>query len=139
MVFATIVGIPEHEREVKVTNMIQDCQLLGKEDTRAGELTPGLLRRLTLGMALIGQPKIVILSNPLEGVDPQSKRKLIETIIKYTEGRALLLSTQSADVAERIGDRVGIMEEGKLESIGTVKEILTSNGFTYTVMIQSDV
>ena len=52
-------------------------------------------------MALIGQPKIVILSNPLEGVDPQSKRKLIETIIKYTEGRALLLSTQSADVAER--------------------------------------
>ena len=90
-------------------------------------------------MALIGQPKIVILSNPLEGVDPQSKRKLIETIIKYTEGRALLLSTQSADVAERIGDRVGIMEEGKLESIGTVKEILTSNGFTYTVMIQSDV
>lgn len=113
-VFATIVGIPEHECEDKVTNMMKDCQLLGKENVRAEELTEGLLRRLTLAMALMGNPKLVILSNPLKGLDPHSKRKLIKTIIKYTEGRALLLSTPYYDVVERIADRVGIMEQGKL-------------------------
>ena len=79
--------------------MTSACLLKGKEATKAGELTHGLLRRLTLGMALIGRPKLVVLTNPIEGVDPLAKNKLVETILKYTEGRALLMSTQDPEVA----------------------------------------
>lgn len=137
-IFAKLAGIPEHDREVTIKDMIRACQLLGTEDTTAEELTCGQLRKLTLGMALMGRPKLVILSSPLDGVDPQAKLKLIETIISYTEGRALLLSTTNHMVAERIGNRVAIMENGKLSRIGTVKEILSTHGFAYCMQIQGD-
>lgn len=98
-IFATIAGIPEQDQETEVSQMIQSCVLSGKENTVAGDLTPGQLRRLTLAMALIGRSKLTILSNPLEGVDPAARQQLIEAILKYTEGRALLMSSQDCEVA----------------------------------------
>ena len=91
--YATISGIPEDCRDREVKEMIQAVELAGKEGVMAGKLTHGSLRKLTLGMALIGRPKLVVLSNPLEGVDPKAKKLLVQTIMKYTEGRALLFST----------------------------------------------
>lgn len=62
-----------------------------------------MVRRLTLAMALIGRPKLVILDNPLQGVDPDCKKKLIETILTYTENRALLVATRDVDTAQLLG------------------------------------
>ena len=80
-IFATIAGIPEQDHEIQVAEMIKACVLSGKEDTVAGDLSPGLLRRLTLGMALIGRAKLTILSDSLDGVDPSAKQTLIQTIL----------------------------------------------------------
>ena len=96
------------------------------------------MKRLTLGMALIGRPKLVILSNPLMGMDPNAKSKLTETIMKYTEDRALLMSTTMSEEAERIGDRVAISQDGRLLCIGTVNEILKQHGSGYSLEIQAD-
>ena len=84
----------------------------------AGEMSYGMLRRLTLAMALIGKPKFVVLDNPLEGIDPVSKHKLIGTIHKYTKDSTMLLATQECDVAELLCDRIAIMHEGKFMAIG---------------------
>ena len=136
--YARNAGIPEQACDSQVAEMIVACQLSGKEASKAGELTKGMLRRLTLGMALIGRPKLVVLSNPLEGVDPQAKSKLIETIMKYTEGRALLMTTTNCEIAEQIGDRVAMMHDGRLINIGSVNEILDHNGMGFSIAVQAD-
>jgi ABC-type multidrug transport system ATPase subunit len=89
-------------------------------------------------MALIGKPPLVILSNPLAGVDPSNKRKLIKTIKTWTEGRSLLMSTMNVDEAELIGDKVAIMHQGKLLAVGSVGEIIETHGEGYTLEIQAD-
>ena len=118
--------------------MIRALSLTGLEGTKAGDMTHGQLRRLTLGMALIGRPKLVILSNPLEGVDPLTRDKLVETILSYTEDRALLMSTQDADVAQRIAHRVGIMHQGKLVALGPVSTLLETHGQGFSIEVQAD-
>lgn len=118
--------------------MILDCQLSGLEKVMAGQLSQGQLRRLTLGMALIGRPKLVVLNNPLQGVDPFHKTKLIQTILKYTEGRALIMSTKDAEIAQLVGHRVGILSQGALVSIGTVDEILRNHGKGFSLELQVD-
>jgi|Transcript_4590 ABC-type multidrug transport system ATPase subunit len=89
-------------------------------------------------MALIGRPKLVILNNPLEGVDPHTKAQLIETILSYTEDRALLLSTQESEVAQRIANRVGVMHNGKMVAIGPVSKILEMHGQGFSIEVQAN-
>lgn len=130
--------MPIDRLDAYVLSMIKDCQLSGMEHVKAGELSHGNLRRLTLGMALIGRPKLVVLNNPLNGVDPLNKRKLIKTILKYTEGRSLIMSTKDVEVAQLIGHRVGILNKGALAAIGTVGEILRNHGQGYSMELQVD-
>ncbi len=79
--------------------MLAACLLTEIKNTTAGELTLGLQKRLSLAMALIGDAKLVILSNPLVGVDLVSKNKLLHTIIRYTRGRSLIMSSRDVQVA----------------------------------------
>mmetsp|Transcript_14981 Transcript_14981/g.18899 ORF Transcript_14981/g.18899 Transcript_14981/m.18899 type:complete len:99 (-) Transcript_14981:602-898(-) len=89
-------------------------------------------------MALIGRPKLVVLSSPLEGLDPHTKNKILDTIIAYTEGRALLMSTIDSEVAQRIGHRVGIMHEGKMVAIGPVSHILKTHSSGLSIEVQAN-
>jgi ABC-type multidrug transport system ATPase subunit len=89
-------------------------------------------------MALIGRPKIIVLSSPLEGVDPHTKSKLIDTIRLYTEGRALLMSSQDPDVVARIACRVAIMDEGKFVALGPVKQLLETHAAGFTLEVQAN-
>ena len=75
-------------------------------------------------MALIGRPRLLILDNPLAGVDPVIKKKLISTILKWTEGRSLLMATRDVDEADLIADKIAIMHHGKLLGVGSIGEII---------------
>ena len=121
-----------------VRAIIDDCLLAGHEDTESGELSQGLLRRLTLAMAHIGKPKFVVLDNPLEGIDPVSKHKLIGTIQEYTSDSTLLLATQDCDEAELLCDRLAIMHHGKFMAIGRPSQIIEKHGEGYQVDVQAD-
>ena len=118
--------------------MIDACELKGLEKSKAEDLSHGQARRLTLGMALIGSPKLIILENPLTGVDPVTKRKLINTILHYTNDRTLLMSTHDCDEASLIGTRLAIMKSGKFLAIGSVSEIIANHGKSFTVQIRVD-
>ena len=63
--FVKLVGVPKNEREMTVAAIIDDCLLKGHEDIEAGNMSHGMLRRLTLAMALLGKPKFVVLDDPL--------------------------------------------------------------------------
>lgn len=118
--------------------LLEDCQLTQYRDTFARDLTNGYLRRLTLAMALIGRPPLVCLDNPLSGIDPHNKPALEKTILKYTEGRALIVATRDVDLAERIGQKIAIMNHGKFQAIGSVSSIIGDHGRGYNLEIAID-
>jgi ABC-2 type transport system ATP-binding protein len=86
---------------------------------RAGKLSGGMKRRLNICLALIHDPEILILDEPEAGLDPQS-RILVRAFIKsYSKKKTVILTTHNMDEAERLSDRVAIMDHGKLLSLDT--------------------
>ena len=75
-------------------------------------------------MALIGRPQLLILDNPLAGVDPITKKKLIKTILKWSEGRSLLMVTRDVEECVLLADKLGIMHQGRLLAVGSVSEVI---------------
>ena len=126
--FVKLVGVPKNEREMTVAAIIDDCLLNGHEDIEAGNMSHGMLRRLTLAMALIGKPEFVVLDDPLQGIDPVTKHKLIGTIHEYTSASTLLLATSECDEAELLCDRIAIMHHGKFMAMGRPSQIIEQHG-----------
>ena len=100
-------------------------------------LSFGIIRRLTLGMALLGNHKLVILDNPIVGIDPNHKGKMVVAIKKHTKNCALLFSTRDVETVGVLGDRVAILNHGKIMAIGTAGEIIEKHGKGYTAEIHA--
>jgi ATP-binding cassette subfamily A (ABC1) protein 3 len=92
--------------------------LSDKINTLVRALSGGMKRKLSLGIALIGNSKVIILDEPTSGMDPYSMRLTWQLIKKIKKGRIILLTTHSMDEAEELGDRIGIMANGSLKCCG---------------------
>jgi ABC-type multidrug transport system ATPase subunit len=103
--------------------MIYKMGLQMFEKTKAGDLSGGNKRKLTLAMAMIGRPQIVIIDEASAGVDPASRRLMWNTIKEEGRESATVLTTHTMEEAEAISDKIGIMVQGKLKCFGTLKDI----------------
>lgn len=92
------------------------------------ELSGGMKRRLSLGIALIGEPPIVFLDEPTTGLDPKNKREIWEILSKCKENRCMILTTHLMDEAECLCDRIGIILKGSLRCLGTHYKLKTEYG-----------
>src|SRR5262249_15573068 len=102
-------------------------------------LSGGQKQRLAVACALTGDPKILFLDEPTTGLDPQSRRQLWGLIERFkTEGRTVLLTTHYMDEAQRLCDRVAIVDKGKVIALGTPRELIHSLGGTDVVEIKCD-
>jgi ABC-2 type transport system ATP-binding protein len=102
-------------------------QLREKTDARVGNLSGGQRQRLALACALVGDPELLFLDEPTTGLDPQSRRQLWELIQRFrSSGRAILLTTHYMEEAERLCDRVAIMDHGTVIALGTPRELIAS-------------
>jgi ABC-2 type transport system ATP-binding protein len=102
-------------------------QLEEKANSRVGNLSGGQKQRLALACALVGEPDFIFLDEPTTGLDPQARRQLWELIEKFKlSGRTILLTTHYMDEAERLCDRVAIMDHGKVIALGTPRELIAS-------------
>jgi ABC-2 type transport system ATP-binding protein len=114
--------------------VIRLVQLEEKRDARVGQLSGGQKQRLALACALVGDPDLLFLDEPTTGLDPQARRQLWELIEEFkAAGRTILLTTHYMDEAERLCDRVAIMDHGKLISQGTPRELIASIGVEHVV------
>nr|XP_044990914.1 phospholipid-transporting ATPase ABCA7 isoform X2 [Jaculus jaculus] len=111
-VSVTAVG-PEQER------LLQDIGLVPKRGTQTRHLSGGMQRKLSVAIAFVGGSHVVILDEPTAGVDPASRRGIWELLLKYREGRTLILSTHHLDEAELLGDRVAMVAGGRLCCCGS--------------------
>jgi ABC-2 type transport system ATP-binding protein len=102
-------------------------QLQEKRSGRVGQLSGGQRQRLALACALVGNPALLFLDEPTTGLDPQSRRQLWELIEEFkAAGRAILLTTHYMEEAERLCDRVAIVDHGRVIALGTPRELVAS-------------
>jgi ABC-2 type transport system ATP-binding protein len=86
-------------------------------------------QRLALACALVGEPELVFLDEPTTGLDPQSRRQLWELIERFrARGRSILLTTHYMEEAERLCDRVAIVDHGRVIALGSPRELIASLG-----------
>ena len=109
--------------------VIELVQLDEKATARVGQLSGGQRQRLALACALVGDPELLFLDEPTTGLDPQSRRQLWELIERFRAGgRSILLTTHYMDEAERLCDRVAIVDHGRVIAHGTPRELIASLG-----------
>jgi ABC-2 type transport system ATP-binding protein len=117
-----------------VSATIALVQLEEKQHSRVGTLSGGQKQRLALACALVGEPDLLFLDEPTTGLDPQARRQLWELVEEFKRsGRTILLTTHYMDEAERLCDRVAIMDHGKVIALGTPRELVASIGVEHMV------
>ncbi len=121
-------GFGKDKRERKIAELSNDFCLESVMKRRAGKLSGGWQRRLSIAMALVGEPKILFLDEPTLGLDVLARSELWDTI-RALKGRVtVILTTHYMEEAESLSDRIGIMKEGRLLCIGTAEEIKKKAG-----------
>ena len=105
-----------------------------KATARVGKLSGGQKQRLAVACALVGDPELLLLDEPTTGLDPQSRRQLWDIIRELRgRGRTVLLTTHYMDEAERLCDRVAVVDHGKVIALGTPRELIASLGGEHVV------
>jgi len=123
--FGGFKGLARHEARRSATEIIHELDLDTEANKRVGDLSGGQRRRILIGLALLGNPPLLVLDEPTTGLDPVSRRAVWNVIRRrVTDGCTVLLSTHYIEEAERLSDRVGIISAGKMIAIGTLHELL---------------
>ena len=105
------------------------AQLEEKRRARVGGLSGGQKQRLAMATALVGDPELLFLDEPTTGLDPQARRHLWDLVEGLKQaGRTIILTTHYMEEAERLCDRVAIMDHGKVIALGTPKELIATVG-----------
>lgn len=134
-IFADLKGVSEDSKEKAVTEMVDEVGLADKLNTVVKALSGGMKRKLSLGIALIGNSKVIILDEPTSGMDPYSMRLTWQLIKRKKKGRIILLTTHSMDEADVLGDRIAIMANGSLKCCGSAIFLKHQYGVGYTLTL----
>ncbi|HEY1804626.1 MAG TPA: ABC transporter ATP-binding protein [Terracidiphilus sp.] len=114
---------------ITVDESIKLAQLEEKRRSRVGGLSGGQKQRLAMATSLVGNPELLFLDEPTTGLDPQARRHLWDLVEELKQaGRTIILTTHYMDEAERLCDRVAIMDHGKVIAMGTPKELIATVG-----------
>jgi ABC-2 type transport system ATP-binding protein len=114
-----------YDRGPSPSDVIAMVQLQEKAGSRVGGLSGGQKQRLALACALVGDPELLFLDEPTTGLDPQSRRQLWELIEQFkADGRSILLTTHYMDEAERLCDRVAIVDHGRMIALGAPSALI---------------
>lgn len=121
-------------RGISVDEVIATAQLEEKRNARVGTLSGGQKQRLAMACALVGDPELLFLDEPTTGLDPQARRHLWDLVDNLKRaGRTIILTTHYMDEAERLCDRVAIMDRGRIIALGTPPQLIAQVGGDHIV------
>ncbi len=114
---------------IPVEESIRTAQLEEKRKSRVGGLSGGQKQRLAMACALVGDPELLFLDEPTTGLDPQARRHLWDLVDQLKQaGRTIILTTHYMEEAERLCDRVAIMDHGRVIALGTPQQLIATVG-----------
>ncbi len=127
--FGRLYGLTGSALSGRVGEILDVIGLADRGDDKAGEYSGGMKRRLNIGIGLLHRPALLILDEPTVGVDPQSRNAILESVEALSrEGMAVLYTTHYMEEAERLCDRVGIIDTGRIQAEGTRRELVSLVG-----------
>ncbi|XP_041049177.1 ATP-binding cassette sub-family A member 2 isoform X10 [Carcharodon carcharias] len=133
--YSRLKGMAEDEIRKEMDKMIEDLELSNKRHSLVQTLSGGMKRKLSVAIAFVGGSKAVILDEPTAGVDPYARRAIWDLILKYKQGRTILLSTHYMDEADLLGDRIAIISHGKLKCCGSPLFLKSTYGDGYKLTV----
>jgi ABC-type multidrug transport system ATPase subunit len=133
--YGRIKGLKGKALADAVSASLQSVNLTEFQNVLVSGYSGGMKRRLSVAMALIGDPKIVFLDEPSTGLDPHSRRELWDAIQKVKPGRAMILTTHSMEEADALSDRIAVMNHGRLVAIGHSEELKARYGHGYRLSV----
>ncbi len=134
--FARLYGIRGAEATKRIDAVLEIVGLADRADDRANEYSGGMQRRLNIAAGMLHEPSLLILDEPTVGIDPQSRNAILEAVATLgDEGMSVLYTTHYMEEAERLCDRVSIMDHGAVLATGTRRELVATVGEHDTVTI----
>jgi len=123
-----------YHQGLSVEESIKTAQLEEKRTSRVGTLSGGQKQRMAMACALVGDPELLFLDEPTTGLDPQARRHLWDLVDQLKQaGRTIILTTHYMEEAERLCDRVAIMDHGRIIALGTTQQLIASVGAEHIV------
>jgi ABC-2 type transport system ATP-binding protein len=127
--FGRLYGMSGQPLDSRVNEVLDVIGLVERRDDLISEYSGGMKRRLNIGIGLLHKPRLLILDEPTVGVDPQSRNAILESVENLSsEGMAVLYTTHYMEEAERLCDRVAIIDEGEIQAEGTRRELVSMVG-----------
>ena len=127
--FGRLYGLGGVELRRRIDEVLGLIGLTERANDRVDHYSGGMQRRLNIGIGLLHRPRLLLLDEPTVGVDPQSRNAILESIAELSaQGMAILYTTHYMEEAERLCDRIGIIDEGRLIAEGTPRELVALLG-----------
>lgn len=137
LVFARLYGLNRANARARAGLLLQMVGLSDRARDRVKGFSGGMKRRLNLAAALLHDPPLVLLDEPTAGVDPQSRNAILDIVKSLRDqGRTVVYTTHYMEEAQRLCDRVAIIDHGKLLALDTVDELIRRHGGQSTLTIQ---
>lgn len=123
--FGSLYGLYGKELKNRIEEVLEIIQLKDKKDQDVCEFSGGMKRRVNIGVALMNNPKLLILDEPTVGIDPQSRNHILETVkrLNKEKGMTVIYTSHYMEEVEYLCERVGIVDHGKLIALGTKEEL----------------
>jgi linearmycin/streptolysin S transport system ATP-binding protein len=129
-------GLSGKPLATRVAEVLEQIGLTDKAKNRVKTYSGGMKRRVNIGVGLLHKPRLLFMDEPTVGIDPQSRRAILDTVKDLNkQGMTLLYTTHYMEEAEELSDRVGIIDHGELIAIGTQKELTQQVGETETLIL----
>ena len=133
LLFAALKGLPREQWERTTNELLDRTKLTPAADRRSSGFSGGMKRRLSVGIALIGDPEVVYLDEPTTGMDPITRRYVWDIILEAKAGRAIVLTTHSMEEADVLADNITIIAKGRLRCFGSSLRLKTKFGTGYRI------
>jgi ABC-2 type transport system ATP-binding protein len=137
--FGRLFGLPRRSLAGRIDEVLELVGLTDRADGKLGTYSGGMQRRINIGAALLHRPQVLILDEPTVGVDPQSRKAILDGVERLVaDGMALLYTSHYMEEVERICDRVGIIDHGRIVAEGTRQELVAMVGSADKVELTLD-
>ena len=121
--FATLKNIPKEEQRPAIEKSLEIVNLSERMGDRVGALSGGMIRRLGIAQAVLGEPEVILFDEPTAGLDPEERMRFKNIIASIKKGRTILISTHIVEDVEAVCDHILVMDNGLIVGAGTDSQV----------------